>query len=265
MVSDPSKSDEVRANIEDINSVRAAVVATRPDYVIHLAGVAFIANEDAMQFYRVNLFGTLNLLQALKDTGIAPKKIVISSSASVYGRSPISPVGEGACPVPVNHYAMSKLAMEHLAKPWMEQFPIVITRPFNYTGAGQGSHYLIPKLVEHFGKRSAFLNLGNVDVVREFNDVRMIAEIYVRLMTDALPGTVVNLCSGKGYKLADILLLLEHMTKYMPVLRRDPALMRDNEIRVLVGDPHLLDSIVRDAPRFSIEDTLVDMLAKAHH
>jgi len=155
---------------------------------------------------------------------------------------------------------MSKLAMEHFAKIWMDDFPIVITRPFNYTGAGQGSQYLIPKLVEHFGKRRATLKLGNVDIVREFNDVRMVAEVYVRLMADAPPGTIVNICTGKGYRLEDILALLQRMTNYMPELERDPRLMRGSEIKELVGNNRLLDSIVPDKPRFSIEDTLRFML-----
>jgi nucleoside-diphosphate-sugar epimerase len=263
LASKPTASDEVRADLEDIDSLRAAIAVTQPDYVIHLAGVAFVANANAMEFYRVNLFGTLNLLQALKDTGGVLKKVVLSSSASVYGRNPVSPVCEDVCPAPVNHYAMSKLAMEHFAKTWMDVFPIVITRPFNYTGAGQSSQYLIPKLVEHFGKRKETLRLGNLDVVREFNDVRMVAEIYVRLMTGAPPCTVVNLCTGKGYRLADILALLERMTKHMPELQSDPALMRASEIRVLVGDHRLLDSLVPDRPQFSIEDTLQYMLAEA--
>jgi nucleoside-diphosphate-sugar epimerase len=261
LASKPTASDEVRADLEDIDSLRAAIVATQPDYVIHLAGAAFVASTNAMEFYRVNLFGTLNLLQAIKDAGVVPKKVVMSSSAAVYGRNPVSPVGEDVCPVPVNHYAMSKLAMEHFAKTWMDIFPIVITRPFNYTGAGQSSQYLIPKLVEHFGKKKATLRLGNVDVVREFNDVRMVAEVYVRLMADAPPGTVVNLCTGKGYRLVDILSLLERMTKHIPELQSDPGLIRTSEIRVLVGDHRLLDSLVPDRPQFSIEDTLGYMLA----
>lgn len=263
LTSKPMASDELRADLEDIDSLRAVIAITRPEHVIHLAGAAFVANADAMEFYRVNLFGTLNLLQALKDTGVVPNKVVLSSSAAVYGRNPVSPVSEDACPAPVNHYAMSKLAMEHFAKTWMDVFPIVITRPFNYTGAGQSSEYLIPKLVEHFGKKKATLKLGNLDVIREFNDVRMVAEIYVRLMEEAPPGAVVNLCTGRGYRLADILAMLERMTKHMPELQRDPALMRASEIRVLVGDHRLLDTLVPDRPQFSIEDTLQYMLAEA--
>jgi len=130
LASELPQIDELRADLEDIDSLRAVIAATRPDYVIHLAGAAFVASEDAMKFYRVNLLGALNLLQALRDEGVAPKKVVLSSSAAVYGRNPVSPVDENACPAPINHYAMSKLAMEHFAKIWMDDFPIVITRSF---------------------------------------------------------------------------------------------------------------------------------------
>ena len=255
-------SDEIRADLEDLDSLRSAIAATNPDYVIHLAGTAFVANEDAIGYYRVNLFGTLNLLQALKDVGVVPKKVVLASSAAVYGRNPISPIGEDACPAPVSHYAMSKLAMEHFAKTWMDRLPIVITRPFNYTGPGQSSQFLIPKLVEHFFQTRSILRLGNLDVVREFNDVRMVAEVYVRLMAKAPPGTTVNICTGKGYPLADILARLESLTKHRPEVQCDPALVRTSEIKELVGDCRLLDSLVPDAPQFTLEETLQYMLSE---
>lgn len=255
------EADEIRGDLENLDSLRAAVAAIHPDYVIHLAGIAFVAHSDPMDFYRVNLFGTLNLLQALKDSGLPLRKLVLASSAAIYGQSPVSPVSENACPAPANHYAMSKLAMEQLAKPWINELPVVIARPFNYTGPGQNSHFLIPKLIEHFGERKASLRLGNTNVVREFNDVRMVADVYRRLMADATPGTIVNICTGNGHALADIISLLERMTGHHPILEADSSLMRAGEARELVGDDRHLDKIVPHRRQFSLEETLEYMLA----
>ena len=90
------------------------------------------------------MMGTINLLDALCALPICPSKVVLASSANVYGNCAVSPIKEDQPPAPVNHYAMSKLAMEHMARTFASRLPIVITRPFNYTGPGQRSNFLIP-------------------------------------------------------------------------------------------------------------------------
>jgi nucleoside-diphosphate-sugar epimerase len=123
------------------------VLRLQPNYVVHLAALAFVAQQDVESFYRVNLFGALNLLDALIAAQCPVRKVVVSSSANVYGNVRHSPVAEDTCPAPVNHYAMSKLAMEHMALTRLDKLPIVISRPFNYTGVGQSENFLIPKIV----------------------------------------------------------------------------------------------------------------------
>jgi nucleoside-diphosphate-sugar epimerase len=253
--------EEVVGDLLDIDSLTNAVTSVRPDYVIHLAGIAFVGHSDPLDFYRVNVLGTMNLLQALHNSGTKPRKIVLASSSNVYGSHPTQCVSEDFPPAPVNHYAMSKLAMEHLSRTWLDRLPIVITRPFNYTGPGQSEKFLIPKIVGHFVRKKTKISLGNLEVEREFNDVRSVAYSYVNLMEDALPGTVVNLCSGIGHRLLDIVCLLEEMTGHPLQVEVDPKLVRGNELRVLVGDPRRLNELVMDAPVYSLQDTLEAMLA----
>ncbi len=256
----PAAADEAMANLTDAVALREVVARTRPDYVLHLAAIAFVEHQDAEQFYRVNLFGTLNLLDALIAEQIPVRKVVLASSANVYGNAQTSPVSEQARPAPANHYAMSKLAMEHMALTRLDKLPIAIARPFNYTGVGQSVDFLIPKIVAHFQRREPVIRLGNLEVEREFNDVRAVAQVYVALL-DRLPaGEVVNICSGQGHRLLDVVDVLQALSAHRIGVEVDPDLVRANEVRRLVGDPARLHAVVGALPEFSLQQTLGWML-----
>ena len=108
-----------------------------PDTVVHLAAISFVGHADDTAFYAVNVVGTMNLLAGLAALPVKPTKVLLASSANVYGNCDASPITETQPPAPVNHYAMSKLAMEHMARTYLDRLPIVFSRPFNYTGPGQ--------------------------------------------------------------------------------------------------------------------------------
>ena len=127
----------LKANINDVDVLEAEIATLSPDYVIHLAGISFVASKDHEAFYRVHALGTGNLLKALIHLPTAPKKILLASSATVYGNSSNPFSIETQALEPVDHYAISKVAMEEMAKTYFERLPIVIARPFNYTGVGQ--------------------------------------------------------------------------------------------------------------------------------
>ena len=182
-----------------------ALNTIKPEYIIHLAGISFVPHSDVRQIYDINFFGTLNILNALLDIGPKPKKIVLASSANVYGNPPTDIIEETVCPAPINHYAISKLAMEFKARTYFDRLNILITRPFNYTGIGQGGQFLIPKIVKHFKERKQEIELGNLDVVRDFSDVRFVATVYKELMECNTSSEIVNICSGRGVSLKDIL------------------------------------------------------------
>ena len=123
------------------------------DAVIHLAGIAFVAHGLPDDIYNVNLLGTRHLLSALDELGFGQSGVVLASSANIYGNAEKSPIPETTTPAPANDYAVSKLAMEHMARLFADKLPIVVTRPFNYTGRGQDKKFLIPKIVSHFKPR----------------------------------------------------------------------------------------------------------------
>lgn len=260
LVQHEATDNEVAADLSDAAGLRTAVEQVLPDFVIHLAAIAFVAHADQTALYQTNLFGTLNLLEALQQCGHNVRKVILASSANIYGNPPVSPVAEDTSPAPVNHYAMSKLAMEHMARTWLDRLPIMFTRPFNYTGVGQDEKFLIPKIVSHFRSKQPVIKLGNLDVVREFNDVRMVAQAYVRLLEVGQPGQTINLCSGVGYRLLDVVETVSTISGHTLQVEVDHALVRASELKVLVGSPTLLNSVLPDLPAYALEQTLAWML-----
>lgn len=249
------------ADITDKASVDAEVEKAQPTAVVHLAAISFVRHVDEAAFYRVNVLGTLNLLAALVALPVKPIKVLLASSANVYGNCDTSPIIEAQAPAPVNHYATSKLAMEHMALTFADRLPLVITRPFNYTGPGQASQFLIPKLVSHFASRASRIELGNLHVEREFNDVRMVCEAYLGLLTHGKPGEAYNVCSGKPYTLQHVLATLQEITGHSLVVDVNPAFVRDNEVYRLYGSPDKLHAtLCKNLHGFQLEETLRFML-----
>jgi len=222
----------------------SAVQAAKPDVVVHLAAVSFVGHGNAEEFYRVNVFGTLNLLEALARLDTPPSRVLIASSANVYGTPPIEVLDETVCPHPVNHYANSKLAMEHIVRTWFDRLPIVITRPFNYTGPGQTDHFLIPKIIRHFRRRAPVIELGNLHVSRDFSDVEDIVAAYIALLDSDVRSEIVNLCSGRGIALLDVIHTMNQLAGYEIEVRVNPDFVRANEVTRLVGSNAKLRSLV---------------------
>lgn len=252
----------VACDLADTGSVKAAVDEARPDYVVHLAGVAFVAHGHAADIYRSNITGTVNLLEALLPGAASIKKILLAGTGNVYGNA--LPGGgtldESVVPSPENHYGVSKLAMEYAARLYFQRLPIVITRPFNYTGVGQEQKFLIPKIVAHYAERNPVLELGNLDVERDFSDVRDVVRVYRKILESDASGEIVNVCSGIGTTLQSVLDIASEITGHRPEIRVNLDFVRANEIKRLVGSNARLSSLIGDAPDTPIRDTIDWML-----
>lgn len=248
------------ANLTDKAAVAAEVAQAQPTAVVHLAAISFVGHADEAAFYSVNVLGTLNLLAALAALPVPPTKVLLASSANVYGNCDASPISEAQSPAPVNHYATSKLAMEHMALTYADRLPLVITRPFNYTGPGQAPQFLIPKLVSHFARRAERIELGNLHVEREFNDVRMVCAAYLGLLAHGEPGQVYNVCSGEPHTLQHVLATLQAITGHTMAVDVNPAFVRANEVHRLCGSPAKLHAAVGPLGQWGLEDTLRWML-----
>jgi nucleoside-diphosphate-sugar epimerase len=250
---------EIQADLCDPPALRAALETARPDYIVHLAAITFVPHSDSAEIYRVNLFGTLNLLDAILAVGLQPRKVLIASSANVYGNPAVEVIDETVCPAPVNHYANSKLAMEHMVRTYDDRLPLVITRPFNYTGVGQAEHFLIPKIVAHYRARRPIIELGNLDVVRDFSAVAFVVNSYHKLLECQHDGITVNICSGRGTALGEIIATMNAIAGYAIQVTVDPAFVRANEIHQLIGSNRYLFSLIGEQPIPDIRDLLEEM------
>lgn len=251
-----------KASLEKIDELKLVLEKTKPDFIVHLAGLSFAALENLLPYYDVNVLGTQNLLEACLATGLSLQKIVIASSAAVYGDPGDIKVDENCKIAPLNHYGCSKLAMEYIAKTYEDRLPLILTRPFNYTGIGQPDHFLIPKIVKHFKDRAPTIELGNINVVREFSDVRDVVENYIALICQDQCG-IVNLCSGRANTFKDIIATLEQLTNHQIEIRINQKFIRDKDIAALVGDPARLQSMTGLTYQYSLRDTLGAMLTDA--
>lgn len=260
-VLEPSRAGDAPFDLTRKDTLRRAVEQLQPDYVIHLAAISFVAHDDATAFYAVNTVGTCNLLEALAETAPRVRKVIVASSANVYGITRADPIDEATPPAPVNHYACSKLAMEHMARTWFDRLPIVLTRPFNYTGAGQGRQFVVPKIVSHFAAGKAEIELGNLDVVRDFSDVRMVSDAYRRLLDAPIVSQVVNICSGQGRSLQWIIDQTSRIAGRSIRVRVNPAFLRAADVPRLIGSNARLRATIGEPTHTDFADTLASMYA----
>lgn len=264
MGSEPHEADPRYHCVDllDGPALEAAVGAVQPEVVVHLAAIAFVGQGDADAFYRVNLLGTRNLLSALASACQQIRCVLLASSANIYGNTTEGMLDETTALNPANDYAVSKLAMEYMARLWMDKLPIVIARPFNYTGVGQSPDFLLPKIVEHFRRRAEVIELGNLDVWRDFSDVRAVAHAYRRLLEVRPVGATVNVCSGQTHSLREVLSMAQRISGHSLQVRINPAFVRANEVKTLCGNPERLRGLIGEWRGPALEETLRWMLPK---
>jgi len=238
----------IGVDLLDREGLAAAVQQVAPDVVVHLAAIAFVAHSDVDQIYRVNVVGTRNLLEALAGAPKQPSAVLVASSANIYGNTDVPVIHEDVPAAPANDYAVSKLAMEYMARLWMDKLPIVLARPFNYTGVGQADNFLLPKIVSHFRRKEARIELGNLHVWRDFSDVRLVAAAYRHLLSAAPAGAaaqrIFNVSSGKAYSLGEVLDMMADIAGYRIDVHVNPAFVRANEVERLTGDNRRLQAVV---------------------
>lgn len=225
----------------------AMVGAEPPDAVIHLAAQSFVpeAFRDPAATLHVNVLGTLNLLQALQARQFTGRLLYVSTG-DVYGRVPEAalPVTEAHVPLPRNPYAVSKLAAEVLCRQWVitEAMDIVLARPFNHIGPGQSERFVVSDFARQIaairrGAREPLVEVGDIDVTRDFTDAGDVVRAYFALLADASPGETYNVCSGREQSIRAVLVRLAELAGVEVEIRADTARMRTAEQRRLVGSP----------------------------
>ena len=234
----------LQSDITQPDDLEQEIIRVEPDYIAHLAGISFVASKDKEAFYTVHALGTSNLLQAATKLTKKPSKILLASSATVYGNATLTPTPESFPLTPIDHYAMSKVAMEEMAKTFFNDLPIIIARPFNYTGPGQHDNFLIPKLIRHFAQNANSIELGNLNVEREFNDVSTICDAYLALLQFGKRSEIYNVSTGKVRSLKEVIDTLVNITGHRIDITVNPEFIRANEVHRMCGDPGKLMAVL---------------------
>jgi GDP-4-dehydro-6-deoxy-D-mannose reductase len=262
-----------RCDLTDVDEGELAALIGRkqPEVIYHLAAQANpqASVADPRGTWALNLGGTLNLLEAVKASGPGPRpRVVLVGSGVCYGNPAPEqmPVGEG-CPLrPNNPYSASKAAADLLG---IQHFlahgtDVVMVRPFNHAGPRQSPSYVLSALARQVAEveagRASRVEVGNLDVVRDFTDVRDVVRGYRLLAHRGAPGEIYNLGSGRGTRLADALETLTALARAPIEVFVDPARVRPVDQPLLVADPSKLRAATGWEPRLSMAQTLADML-----
>jgi GDP-4-dehydro-6-deoxy-D-mannose reductase len=250
-------------------SIRRAVTVSSPDWVVHLAGIAFApeANASPVRAFEINALGAMRLLGALQGSGA---RVLVVGSAEEYGAQHASayPVGETAALRPLTAYASAKAAQELIALQMQRStgLHVVCTRSFNHSGVGHGDRYLLPTLVRRvreLPRTGGILRIGNGEVIRDYTHVADVVDAYMLLLERAPAGEVYNVCSGTGLRVREIAARVLKRSGVTADISSDTALVRPIDVPILVGDNSKLRTATGWAPSRSIDDIIDDLIHAA--
>lgn len=261
----------VETELRDASSVNALVADVRPDWIFHLAAQSFVQasfNAPAETFTN-NVVCQINLLEAVRAEGLAPRFLVAGSSEE-YGLvlEHETPIREDQPLRPLSPYAVSKVAQDTLGYQYWRSYgiPVIRTRAFNHSGPRRGevfatSSFALQLAEIEAGIRLPVIEVGNLDPRRDFSDVRDVVRGYWSLLDRGEAGEVYNLCSGQTWAIRDVLDFLVRSCKVTNVeIRERTARMRPSDVPLLVGDAGKIERATGWKTEIRFEDTLRDLL-----
>jgi GDP-4-dehydro-6-deoxy-D-mannose reductase len=265
-------------DVRDAELVREAVAETEPDAVAHLAAVAFApdAAADPREAFNVAVTGTINVMEAVRDVPSAPA-LLVTGSSEVYG-SPAPndlPLTERSVLTPGSPYAVGKAAQESVAIAYAARFGlrVIVTRSFNHIGPGQRPAFVVPAFARRIARvargEADHVPVGDIDVRRDFSDVRDVVRAYRRLVDIALErefgrgGAVVNVCSGKSVLIRSIAERLCELAGVDVPLVVNQDFVRPGVAAEIRGDYGLLADETGWRPEIDLSDTLAEIWREA--
>jgi GDP-4-dehydro-6-deoxy-D-mannose reductase len=255
------------ADIRDRDAVSSVLREFKPERIFHLAGISDVESswKDPRFTYEVNFWGTLNLFEAAAGLP-EPPRILNVSTAQVYAPS-MHPLSETNPVSPDNPYAVSKAMTELLMVQHRRQAKggVVTARSFNHTGPGQSAKFVLPSIAKQFaeieaGLRPARLQLGKVNVRRDFSDVRDVVRAYSLLLERGMAGQIYNVCSGTAVQLSNLIAMFESISGVKVEIETDPGKVRSGEAAQICGDPTKISAATGWWPEIPLRKTLSDLL-----
>lgn len=261
------KNIKYRCDILNADGLENILQSFQPDYIIHLAAPAFIPTSLKLpkQTYDLVFLGTLNLLECVRKLELNTK-ILYVSSADVYGNSLNPVLSELDSCKPINPYSSAKACAELMCQQYFHSYGIdvVIARPFNHTGPYQSPDfvcsdfaYQIASMTKNSEKK---IFTGNIEVKRDFMDVRDVVDAYYKLLTYGQSGEIYNVSSGRASSIREIItMLFNHagITKYEIVT--DPQKVRSNDVPIRIGDRTKIFQHTGWKPVYVLNETIEDL------
>jgi GDP-4-dehydro-6-deoxy-D-mannose reductase len=254
-------------DLADRDDVARAIVESRPARIFHLAGAPNVATSwlNPVAHLAVNALGTHHLIEAVRLAG-HPCRLLVVSSGQIY-RPSDEPIDEDAPLGPSNPYGLSKLAQDQLSLRAArdEGFEIVVARPFNHVGPGQQPGFAVSSFARQIarielGLEPPTLRVGNLEARRDITDVRDVVRAYARMMEAGESGRAYNVCSGRSWRVRDLLHELLHLSSAEIEVEIDPTRFRPNDVPTVQGDGGRIRSELQWTPLIGVEQTLVDTL-----
>jgi GDP-4-dehydro-6-deoxy-D-mannose reductase len=256
-------------DVTDAASVRAVLERVRPDAIYHLAALTAVGASwsDPVEYTRVNVLGTQNILDAAHDV-VASASVVVVSSADVYGvvRPEDLPLVESFRVAPANPYASSKVEAEHVAQAAVREHAqrVLIARPFNHVGPGQSTDFVVPaivsRLLEAVDDGATEIVVGDLSTRRDFSDVRDVVRAYRLLAEHGVSGEVYNIASGVDVGLFDIAQRLVAAIAPDVALVTDESLIRPVEVPVSRGSYDKVRRATKWRPEITLDTSLHDVI-----
>lgn len=264
-LSDLAPKIDIRNKVELLARLRE----NPPGGVLHLAALSFVPDsfKAPETTFEVNFLGTLRLLEALAETGFKGRFLFVSTG-DAYGRVPAKdlPIVEALPLRPLNPYAVSKAAAEALCFQWSQTAPfeVIMARPFNHIGAGQASTFAISDFARQIaevasGKREPVLRVGNIDVTRDFTDVRDVVRAYELLLECGQNGEIYNVCSGAERTVRSLVERLLSIAGVHAEIVNDPTRFRPSDQPRVCGSNKKLVDHTGWQPTLSIDETLSNL------
>lgn len=257
-------------DIKDYHSVKSVLSAIKPDKIFHLAAQSFVPAswQAPAETINTNVLGELNIFEAVRELKINPW-IQIACSSEEYGM-----VYENEVPIketnplrPLSPYGVSKVAQDLLGYQYHESYGlnIVRTRAFNHEGPRRGDVFVTSNFAKQLAeiekkKKPPVLYVGNLDARRDYTDVRDIVRAYWLATEKCVAGEVYNICSGRDWRIKDMLNYLLKLSKSKVEVKQDPARMRPSDVQILLGDNSKFTKQTGWKPEIPFEKTLEDLL-----
>lgn len=257
----PYKSSEFNVDITNIESIDKCICAEKFDAIVNLSGIATLDIKDRSILFSINSFGVDNLLSVL-DSHNFKGKVILTSSAYVYAASDLrQKLDETDLLSPNNLYGCSKILAENFSNLYSERLNITIARPFNAIGVGHKKNFLLPKIIHAFKNNLPEIELGNLDVSRDYSDVRDVARMYECLLEKNNVPNIINFCNGYTASVEELIANLEEITSHRMIVKSNPKFMRKNDVLYQCGSTQRLEDL-GFSWRYSLKSTLRWMLSE---